>query len=299
MDVTTSNLQALDTAIRTMFNESLLKAETTYGMVSMTVSSNTRQNVYPNLSDIPGMREWLGERQINRLARDAFTILNRKFENTIAVPKEDIEDDQVGLYSSLAGEFGQTAAELADDIVWELFPKGFTTLHHDGQNFFDTDHPIEDKSGNEVSVSNFSGGTGTAWYLIDDSRHLKPTIFQDRTAAEITPKTALVDDNVFHNDEFLWGARRRCAAGYGAWQTVHASKQTLGADSYEAARVAMAEMKGHRGREMNLRGRLLVVPPALEGVAKELLMSERNVAGATNKWRDSAKLHVESRLAGV
>lgn len=299
MDVTASNLQALDTAIRTMFNQSLLKAETTYNRIAMTVSSNTRQNVYPKLSDIPGMREWVGERQVNRLERDAFSITNRKFENTIAVAKEDVEDDQVGLYASLAGEFGQTAAELADDLCWELFSQGFETEHYDGQAFFDADHPVEDKAGNEISVSNFSGGTGTAWYLIDTSRHLKPVIFQDRTAAEITPKTALNDDNVFYQDEFLWGARRRCAAGFGAWQVIHASKQPLDATHYEAARVAMASMKGHRGREMNLRGRLLVVPPALEGAAKEILEVERAENGRTNKWRNTAELHVESRLAGV
>lgn len=299
MDVTAANLQTIDTAIRTVFNTSLLNAETTYGRVSMTINSNTRQNVYPKLSDIPGMREWVGERQVNRLERDAFTIRNRKFENTIAVPKEDIEDDQVGLYSTLASEFGQAAGELADDIVWELLPAGFTTEHYDGQFFFDTDHPVIDKNGAEVSVSNFGGGAQTAWYLIDTSRALKPFIFQDRTPAQITPKTALTDDNVFHNDEFLWGARRRCAAGYGAWQVIYASKQELTAENYEAARVAMMEMKGHHGREMNLRPRLMVVPPSLEGDAKEILMNERNANGSTNKWRNTAELHVESRLAAA
>lgn len=297
MDVTTANLQTIDTSIRTIFNTSLLNAKTTYGQVSMTISSTGRNNTYPKLSDIPKMREWVGERQVNRLERDAFVITNRKFENTIAVPKEDIEDDQVGLYSTLSNEFGQSAAELADELVWELLPAGFATEHYDGQYFFDTDHPVEDENGNEISVSNFGGGSGTAWYLIDTSRALKPFIFQDRTAAEITPKTALTDDNVFHNDEFLWGARRRCAAGYGAWQVIYASKQDLTAANYAAARAAMRSMKGPKGRKMNLTPKLLVVPPTLEDAAKEILEVERNAAGATNKWRNTADLHVENYLA--
>jgi len=37
---------------------------------------------------------------------------------------------------------GESAATLADDLVWGLLPKGKTTLCYDGQNFFDSDHPV-------------------------------------------------------------------------------------------------------------------------------------------------------------
>ncbi len=150
--------------------------------------------------------------------------------------------------------------------------------------------------GVEVSVSNFQGGSGAAWYLIDDSRAIKPMIFQDREAAKITPKTNLTDDNVFFQDEFVWGAKRRCAAGFGAWQLVYASRQTLNAANYALARAAMLAMRGHKGRKLNLKPKLLVVPPSLEGAAREILLNERDSSGATNKWRNTAELHVEGRL---
>ena len=124
-----------------------------------------------------------------------------------------------------------------------------------------------------------------------------PIIFQDREPAKITPKTSLTDDNVFDRDEFVWGAKRRCAAGFGAWQLIYASRQPLTAENYEAARKAMLEMRGHRGRKLNLKPGLLVVSPANEGAARELLLAERTASGATNVWRDSAKLHVETRLS--
>lgn len=209
---------------------------------------------------------------------------------------DDIADDQVGLYTPIVQDMAQVAAELPDDLVWDQLERGFASEHYDGQMFFDTDHPVVNEAGQEVSVSNFQGGTGAAWYLIDDTRAIKPLIFQDREAAKITPKTSLTDDNVFNHDEFVWGAKRRCAAGFGAWQLSYASREPLTAESYEAARVAMTSMRGHRGRKLNLRPKLLVVPSALEGAARELLMAERNAAGATNVWRNSAELHVESRL---
>lgn len=296
MDITQAALAAINTAFNTAFNERLTGTETTYGRIAMTVMSTTRNQAYPKLSELGPMREWVGERFIERLETDGFTIRNRKFEKTVAVQVDDISDDQVGVYAPLVSDMGQTAAELPDDLVWEQLEKGFATEHYDGQMFFDTDHPVEDKTGNEISVSNFQGGAGAAWYLIDDSRAIKPLIFQDREPAKITPKTSLTDDNVFMQDEFIWGAKRRAASGFGAWQLIYASRQALTPDNYAAARAAMIGAKGHRGRKLNLKPKLLVVPSSLEGAAREILMAERNDAGATNVWRNSAELHVEGRL---
>ena len=297
MDLTAANLTALNLAFTTSFNTSLFGVETTYGRIAMTVNSTTRTQSYPKLSEIPGMREWLGDRVINRFSIDGFQITNRKFENTIAVPVDDIADDQVGMYSTLVSDFGQTAAELPDDLVWDKLAAGFTEAHYDGQFFFDSDHPVEDENGVEQSVSNLTAGAGPAWYLIDTTRVIKPVIFQDRQQASIRALTNMTDENVVMQDEYLWAAKRRCAAGFGAWQTIHASKATLSPANYAAARQAMQSMRGHRGRKLNLRPNLLVVSSANEGAAREILMAERNAAGATNIWRNSAELHVETRLA--
>lgn len=296
MDITRAALASLNVAITTAFNTRLTGVETTFGRIAMTVQSSTRHQAYPKLSELGPMREWVGERYVERLESDGFVITNRKFEKTVSVPVDDISDDQYGIYTPVVSDMGQVAAELPDDLVWEHLEKGFTTSHYDGQFFFDTDHPVENEAGIEVSVSNFQGGSGAAWYLIDDSRPIKPVIFQDREKAKIVAKTSLTDENVFNQDEFVWGAKRRCAAGFGAWQLAYGSRQTLNAANYALARAAMLSMRGHRGRKLNLKPKLLVVPPSLEGVAREILLNERDANGATNKWRNTAELHVESRL---
>lgn len=237
-----------------------------------------------------------GERHIQRLDREGFTITNRRFENTIAVAADDIADDQIGLYTPMVADFAQTAAELPDELVFDHLVKGFDTAHYDGQYFFDTDHPVLDEFGVERSVSNLTAGSGPAWFLIDDTRAIKPMIFQDREAPKITAKTNLTDDNVFNHDEFLWGVKRRCAAGFGAWQLIHASKAPLTADSYAAARQAMLSMRGAYDRKINLRPSLLVVSPANEAAARRILLAESDPQGGTNIWRGSATLHVETRL---
>lgn len=297
MDLNSASLAALNLAFTTAFNTTLFGGETTYNRIAMTVNSTTRTQSYPKLSEIPGMREWIGDRVINRFQIDGFQITNRKFENTIAVSVDDINDDQVGMYAALASDFGQTARELPDDLVWEKLEEGFAETHYDGQFFFDTDHPVEDANGVEQSVSNLTAGGGAAWYLIDTSRVIKPLIFQDRERPMFTPLTSMTDANVAYQDEYTWLAKRRCAAGFGAWQTIHASKAALTAANYAAARQAMLEMRGHRGRKLNLRPNLLVVGPSNEGAAREILLNERDAAGATNKWRNTSELHVETRLS--
>lgn len=296
MDINGANLSALSTMISTSFNERLTGVETTHAKISMTVRSTTAQQGYPKLSEIPSMREWVGPRQINRLEADGFVIKNRKFENTIAVSVDEIADDSYGVYAPIASDFGQSAAELPDELVWEHLATGFDTAHYDGANFFDTEHPVEDESGVEQSVSNLTAGAGPAWYLIDTTRVTKPIIFQNRQDAQITPMTSLTDDNVFHQDEFMWGAKRRCAVGFGAWQLIHASQAELNAANYEAARNALGGMRGHKGRKLNLRGTLLVVPQQLEGRARKLLKAQLVDGGDDNVWYNSAELHVETRL---
>ena len=297
MDINRANLAALNTAFNTAFNTSLNDTPTTWGKIAMRVPSTTRHQAYPRLSDIKGMREWVGERFVQRLDKDGFSITNRKFENTIAVSVDDIEDDQVGIYTPLVQDFGQAAAELPDELVYEQLASGFNTAHYDGQFFFDEDHPVLDEHGAERSVSNYTAGAGAAWFLVDDSRAIKPLIFQDRQAAKITAKTNLTDENVFNHDEYVWGAKRRCAAGFGAWQLIHGSQAELNPTNYAAARQAMLEMRGAHGRKINLRPKLLVVPPALEAAAREILLAERTTGGKTNVWLNTAELHVETRLS--
>jgi phage major head subunit gpT-like protein len=66
----------------------------------------------------------------------------------------------------------------------------------------------------------------------------------------------------------------------------------LDADSYAAARAAMQNLKNDRGVKMGISPTHLLVCPTLEGMGRELLMCERNPAGATNKWYKTAELVV-------
>lgn len=298
MKITGATLQTLFTAFNASFQGGLDQVETQYGAIATTVTSTTRANEYGWLGKFPKMREWLGERVINKAMAHAYAITNRDFELTISVDRNDIEDDNIGIYAPLFREMGMSTAAHPDELVFELWQAAFDTPCYDGQNFFDTDHPVLDEDGATVSVSNMQAGAGPAWYLVDDTRALKPVIFQQRKTAQMVAKDKPTDDNVFDRKEFVYGVDTRDNVGFGFWQFAFGSKAALDGDNYGAARAAMRNMKGDFGRKLGIRPKLLIVPPSLEKDGLEILNAERNAAGATNVWQNTARLMVADWLDG-
>ena len=88
----------------------------------------------------------------------------------------------------------------------------------DGQNFFDTAHPVGDGVTLPItSVANTDGGSGAAWFLLDTSRAVRPFIWQLRQPYQLVRKDQPSDDNVFMNKEYIYGTDARCNVGVGLW----------------------------------------------------------------------------------
>ncbi|WP_428568703.1 MAG: Mu-like prophage major head subunit gpT family protein [Solidesulfovibrio sp. DCME] len=179
MIINSQSLVAARTGFKMLFQSAFDGAQSDYDKVAMTVPSTKAQEVYPWLGKTTTFREWVGDRVVQNLASHDFTIKNRSFENTVGVDRDDIEDDSLGVYSPLFTQLGQDAKTHPDTLVFALLAAGFNTACYDGQYFFDTDHPVG-AQGQEQSVSNYGGGAGTAWYLLDATRAIRPFIFQTR-----------------------------------------------------------------------------------------------------------------------
>jgi phage major head subunit gpT-like protein len=293
MDITRANLNILTTSFSTAFSNGLGLVPPMYQRVAMTIPSATKENSYAWLKDIPGMREWLGDRVVNQLAIDGYRLANRSFEMTVGVKRDDIEDDQYGVYAPMFRFMGENAARHPNELAFELLNKGFETPCYDGQYFFDTDHPVLDESGAEKSVSNFMGGTGQTWYLACTGRSVKPLIFQTRKPAVFTRLDKQEDENVFMRGEYLYGVNARYNVGFGLWQLMVASKQALTPENFEAARAALLGMTRDYGGKLALTADLLLVPPALEGAARRIVNAEiigRDGVTETNIWKGASEV---------
>jgi len=292
MIINQSNLGRLFTGYSAAFQRGLGQADPQWNRVATRVPSTTREEKYAWLGQTPNLREWIGDRVIKSIEAHDYSIKNKSWESTIEVGRDDIEDDTYGVYSPLFEEMGRSTAAHPNQLVFSLLGQGFATACYDGQYFFDTDHPVLDEDGKVTSVSNTGGGSGDAWFLIDDSRALKPILYQVRKDYNFVRQDREEDENVFMRKSFRYGVDGRSNVGFGFWQFAYGSKQTLDKSSYKAARTALMGMKGDYGRPLGLRPRLLVVPPALEEAGLELLNAERDAAGATNVYRGTAELLV-------
>lgn len=299
MLITKGNLSTLFVAFKTAFAAGFSGLQPIYSRVAMTVPSSTGAEEYGWLGQLPNMREWVGDRVVNGVLAHGYTIKNKSFELTVGVPRAAIEDDQYGVFSPLMTEMGRSAAENPDKLTFGLIKNGPSTLCYDGQYFFDTDHPVTDENGVTQSQANWdnNSGSGTAWYLLDTSRAIKPVIFQDRKAPNFVAKTSETDDNVFDRAEYVYGVDSRCNVGFGLWQLAYGSRKTLDETNLIAAFTGMTSRKGDGGRPLGVKPTVLLVPPSLEWSARKLINATTLSNGADNVLKGVVTIEVSPFLA--
>ena len=228
MIITPQALRGIYTAFNTVFNKAFEGQHPTYEKVATVVPSTSESETYAWLGDIPGMREWIGEREIQNLSGSAYTIKNKDFELTVGVDRNAVEDDKIGLYNPSIQMLGESAALHPDELVYGLLVVP----------------PALEADARDILVADFINGTkntmqGTAeihveprlasdsaWFLLCTKRPVKPLIYQQRKKAKFVSKTNETDDNVFMSKKFIYGADSRGNAGFGFWQMAYGSDGT-------------------------------------------------------------------------
>lgn len=159
MLVNKSSIQAAFVALKTLFNNAFAAAPSTWDKIAMKVPSSTGSNLYAWLSAFPKMRRWVGEKHVKNLQAYSYSVVNEDWEATVAVNRNHIEDDQLGIYQPQAQMAGFSAKQLPDEIVYELVNNGFVALCYDGQYFFDVDHPVAGGSVSNLGTKALSAST--------------------------------------------------------------------------------------------------------------------------------------------
>lgn len=142
MIINPQNLRGIYVSFNTLFNQAFSEQKPTYEKVATVVPSTSDSETYAWLGDIPGMREWIGDREIQNLTGSDYTIKNKDFELTVGVDRNAIEDDKIGLYKPSIQMLGASAASHPDELVYALLASGFEAKCYDGKAFFATDHEV-------------------------------------------------------------------------------------------------------------------------------------------------------------
>lgn len=297
MQLTPQSLRALGTGFQATFMQVFDSVKSDWSTVAMEVPSGAALETYGWMKELPGMREFVGQRVINNLEAEGYQLRNKTWEHTIGVKRTHIEDDVLGLYRLAFSQQGEITARHPDELVYGRLESGFSETGLDGQYYFDSDHVGYTETGAETSWSNVQAGSGAPWFLMDLSRAtMKPLVFQKRLDVRFIRKDKDEDDNAFLNDEFWYGARARYAAGFGFHQLALGSKAALDATNYEAARQSLMGQRRPDGTKLPVMPTHLVYGSSNEGAARRLIENALKSGGESNEWAKSITLKLSPHL---
>lgn len=122
------------------FDIGMQQSQPFYPELCTIVQSTGADEKYGFLGAMPAMTEWVGDRAFKSLRAADYTLINREFEASLAIEKNAIEDDRLGMYDSVMEDLGRQAAHHPDKLLLELITNAESLPCYDGQYFFDTDH---------------------------------------------------------------------------------------------------------------------------------------------------------------
>jgi phage major head subunit gpT-like protein len=112
---------------------------------AMSIPSTGAATLHTWLNQLPGMKEWVGERVKNNVGAGKLTVTNRPFESTVTVKRDDIEDDQYGMFTPMIGAMGAAAEKLWLELTMSALVTNGDWA--DANPFFCAKRVLSDQSG--------------------------------------------------------------------------------------------------------------------------------------------------------
>lgn len=140
MALDTARATAILRGLTAKFDTAVKTAKPFYPSICTMAMSKGADEKYGFLGGMPGVQEWLDDREFKSLRSGSFEIVNKLWEQSLAIEKTDMEDDRLGMYDIAFPALGEEAMYHPDEIVFDLVQAGDSTACFDGQYFYDTDH---------------------------------------------------------------------------------------------------------------------------------------------------------------
>lgn len=140
--ITKEVLQGLETNINVTWDKRFKTAANAeiWKQIAMPMNSKNASEKYAFLGAVPGLREFKDERIPGTLSGFSYEITNKKWESTLNVDRDLIEDDRTGEIMMAVNALATKAAQHYTKLISAAFKLGFSTAIFDGANFFATTH---------------------------------------------------------------------------------------------------------------------------------------------------------------
>lgn len=264
--------------------------------IAQLVNMRTKTIEAPIMGQVGPLREWVGPRQIEQLEANGYAITAKKFEKTISVPQDAVDDDTWDVWMPQMQDLGDQAGAWPDQQVCAKLELGETDLCYDGLPFFSASHPANNL---QATFSNLTGSGSPAWYLFDTTKSIKPLIWALRMAPKFTNRWNPNDENVFQKDELQSGVKARGVADFGFPQFAYKLKSTLDATNWETALTNMMSLLNAKGENLGARPTLALIPPILKPVADKLWGRQKLANGEDNIHYKAVDYIVCQRLSNA
>lgn len=191
MIISNATLDGLRTTFSLVFGGAYDKTESWWPKLATKVPSTSKNNTYGWVAQALRLRQWVGPRVAINLTERGTTIDNLPFEGTIEVDRDDIEDDNLGLYSALLiPQLAEATKKHPDELISDMLTAN--PICFDGKALFAADHPTYAPVGStqtydndfdlELNADNFN----TVW------SSMVSTIGENGRPLKINPQTLAV-----------------------------------------------------------------------------------------------------------
>ncbi len=141
MEITQGNLEAVFTGLKATFNESVQTTEQErISRLMEVVPSSTGTEKYPVATLLGDLEEVLDEVTITSIGTFVQSVPNRTFARIVQVRRDDVADDNIGVYRPGVRQLGRRAALYPLRLGAEVLLSGLTDEWIDGTTVFADDH---------------------------------------------------------------------------------------------------------------------------------------------------------------
>jgi len=164
MDLTPQNIDSLRVSFEVLYRTGFEGVTPWYKQLFADSTSGTKKKRFALPARLAPLREWVGDRQVQNLIRYTTDIEAKKFELTVAVDRETVEDDTFDLYQPDMQSIGAEAADHPNVLALDMMVNGTDATKYpcyDGKAYWHATHLInaagKDVSGNRYSNYRSSG----------------------------------------------------------------------------------------------------------------------------------------------
>ena len=156
--VTSDFLSAMYTNLKAVYLQTFEAAQNAeqWQRLVMEIPSTTLTETYEWLGSVPKMAEWVDERLLGDLSEESFSLTNKHYEATVAVDRNALDDNRLGMILPRVRQLAEEAARYPRELVMSKIVAGTTDTGYDGKALFANDHTGGDNllGGSGVTVAN-------------------------------------------------------------------------------------------------------------------------------------------------